>query len=234
MALITCRECKAQMSDQAAACPGCGFDYKGWKKKKTDERNGAIGLVALVIVGVVIWNPFGGSSSKATPQTAQAATVAQATEVPTRAATSTPAPVASPTPASIAPAIGQPVTEGNWQINFFTRPATWKQLGVSRYSKPTVAQGTFLVFQLEATNLHNVTSTLNTWDFKMTASDGRKFSTSSDGMIALIDYDAAKPLAMTDVQPGLKTRFSLVFDVDPSVTDYTLDFGKSRFAFTVR
>jgi hypothetical protein len=56
MALTTCNECQAQISDQAAACPKCGAPQRGTVTTQlTAKRYKGAQLVALLLmcVGVV-------------------------------------------------------------------------------------------------------------------------------------------------------------------------------------
>jgi len=57
MALISCPECKKEVSDQAAACPHCGYDlHKVEKEKKSEEKKSAtqFGCLMAIIAFVAI------------------------------------------------------------------------------------------------------------------------------------------------------------------------------------
>ena len=55
MALVECVECKAEVSDKAAACPKCGAPIKAAGQQKTQSVSAAQGcLYVLVLIGIVI------------------------------------------------------------------------------------------------------------------------------------------------------------------------------------
>lgn len=63
MAMITCPECKKEISSEASTCPSCGYDFSKAKKKK--NQNGcAIGCLAVIVIFIVLY--IIGSSSKNT------------------------------------------------------------------------------------------------------------------------------------------------------------------------
>ena len=54
MALVECGECKAEVSDKAAACPKCGAPIKAAEPPKTQSVSAAQGcLFVLVLIGLV-------------------------------------------------------------------------------------------------------------------------------------------------------------------------------------
>ncbi len=50
MALINCKECGKEISDQAQSCPSCGVPLK----KQPEKRSGMGIITALIIIGVII------------------------------------------------------------------------------------------------------------------------------------------------------------------------------------
>lgn len=60
MSLITCKECKKEVSDQADKCPGCGAKVP---KKLTVLQWVGVGLVVLIIIGIFSGNKNEGTAS---------------------------------------------------------------------------------------------------------------------------------------------------------------------------
>lgn len=52
MALISCPECKKQVSDAAEACPNCAYPIRKSSKAATQKKSKSL-LVPIIIVGVV-------------------------------------------------------------------------------------------------------------------------------------------------------------------------------------
>lgn len=55
MALIECPECKAQVSDQAKACPQCGYSLPKQPRLAPETRQGLAFIAVLVGVVLVAW-----------------------------------------------------------------------------------------------------------------------------------------------------------------------------------
>lgn len=53
MALMTCHECKAQVSSEAQTCPGCGATVRS-------KQNNLLGIIGAGIVVAGVWFYFGG------------------------------------------------------------------------------------------------------------------------------------------------------------------------------
>jgi hypothetical protein len=94
MAIITCRECRMQVSDQAASCPRCGHPQREQSvqytqpkaKQKSGMFQGFVVLCGLIIAGIYLANQMtggGDATAAATPPTAAPATAAPATAAPT-------------------------------------------------------------------------------------------------------------------------------------------------------
>lgn len=157
------------------------------------------------------------------------------TAAPTRpapAATSTSAPARS---ATVVPTSGPVLAAntgraGNWEIQFQKLDAA-KRLGGGVLAEKS-AQGIFVVVTMNAKNLHRETSTLNTWDFQLSSPQGLTYKSSNDGITALMGDEGPEVLwVAAQVQPGLSKTFRLVFDVDPSQPNYTLQAAGINFQF---
>lgn len=55
MALITCQECKKEISDQALACPQCGFPRVAPKKEKPKKKVSVFVLLVVFALGLFYW-----------------------------------------------------------------------------------------------------------------------------------------------------------------------------------
>jgi|GEM_PF-4239769 hypothetical protein len=53
MALIKCKECNKEISDNASQCPNCGYVYKKTKNKK--EKSSAFKIVIPIIVAIAVF-----------------------------------------------------------------------------------------------------------------------------------------------------------------------------------
>jgi hypothetical protein len=187
-----------------------------------------LGFIALIVVVAVVG---GGSKSNSASNTQQNTTAASA---PAQAAAAPQQPEKSDKPAPtpvVLPTVGGEAQSGGWKIGL-QKMDTASQLGQTKYTKGTAAQGEFVVLTVSATNLQKQTSTLNSWDFVLKTADGIAYKTSTEGSTALItDDNSAKPLYLTEeVQPGLTKTFRVVFDVNPSVNGYTLEAAGNKFA----
>jgi hypothetical protein len=105
--------------------------------------------------------------------------------------------------------IGQTVSLGGWEV-------TLVDFGPYDHfapSKPpaTKARGALVVADMQIKNLQNSTSNFTTNDFTLRAGDGREFK--PVGQTTMIDRGFT--ISQT-VQPGLRQRNRVVFDVDPN------------------
>jgi hypothetical protein len=56
MALVACKECGKEMSDQAAACPGCGAPPKPVSKKPATRKTSPVAwAAAFAIIAGLVW-----------------------------------------------------------------------------------------------------------------------------------------------------------------------------------
>jgi Domain of unknown function (DUF4352)/zinc-ribbon domain len=218
MALINCPECNAQVSDQAAACPHCGMPLgasagsrppapsRDQPRKKNDGTwrwiiGGAVG--AIVLGGLC--SAAANRGSQETTSGAPAATAAK--------------PAGPPTPTALA-GIGQKAQTGQWA-------AEVRSVETATRVSNTTAQGVFVIVTVAMTSLHQETSQLNPWDFTLKAPDGTTFSPSGDGGTAVAFTPGPPvPLLTVQVQPGLTVVLRVVFDVNPTIKQYTLEAAK--------
>ena len=77
------------------------------------------------------------------------------------------------------------------------------------------ADGTFVVVTLTIENKKSETKTFSDSAAKFVAKDGNKYSTDSDGTIAVMG-NSEEPLFLADMQPDLPKTGKLVFDVPPA------------------
>jgi hypothetical protein len=139
----------------------------------------------------------------------------------------TPTPTYPTATATVLPKVGESAQLGNWAIKL-TKVETAQVLGTQFLSKQ--AQGLFVVLTVSAANVHNQTSTLNSWDFQMLGAGDIKYKVSSDGSTVLLGDEPAVLWASEQIQPGLTKSFRLVFDVNPAVKNYVLEAAKIKFA----
>jgi hypothetical protein len=123
--------------------------------------------------------------------------------------------------------VGQSAQAGNWGITL-SKVETAQSLGSSVFRKQ--AQGIFVVLTIAAANLHNQTSTLNSWDFQMVGPGGTTYRASTDGSTAVLGDEPAVLWLTEEVQPGLTKSFRLVFDVNPATKNYVLQAAGIKFA----
>jgi hypothetical protein len=136
----------------------------------------------------------------------------------------TPAP---PTPV-VLPKVGDAAQSGSWGIGL-GKVETAKSLG-TQFSR-SQAQGIFVVLTVAAKNLHNETSTLNSFDFQMLGGPtGTTYKVSNDGSTALLGTEPEVLWLSAQIQPGLIKSFRLVFDVNPEVKSYVFEAAKIKFA----
>jgi hypothetical protein len=115
-------------------------------------------VMSVVTLGVSAAVPGGsGNSSSSSSQQAMAA-------APVLTQQSGQPHAAAPTPVAL-PTVGGEAQSGGWKIGL-QKMDTASQLGQSKYSKGTAAQGKFVVLTVSATNLQKQTSVLNDWDFQ--------------------------------------------------------------------
>jgi hypothetical protein len=118
MAIITCRECRMQVSDQAASCPRCGHPQREQSvqytqpkaKQKSGMFQGFVVLCGLIIAGIYLANQMtggGDATAAATPPTAAPGDATAATTPPTAAPGDA---TAAATPPTAAPATAAPAT----------------------------------------------------------------------------------------------------------------------------
>jgi hypothetical protein len=162
------------------------------------------------------------------PTTLAAAPKPQSTNIPTVAPTLAPTVVPTSPPTAIAlPKVGESAQLGNWAVNLM-KVETAQALG-SQFTRKQ-AQGVFVVLTLGVMNLHNQTSTLNSFDFQMLGPGGINYTVSNDGSTALLGQEPAVLWLSEQIQPGLAKGFRLVFDVNPAVKNYVLEAAKIKFA----
>lgn len=77
MALITCHECKEQISSEADSCPKCGA------KSKKSGGIGAGGVILAVVVGVIAFSCAGSGGGGSPPKTKSAAEIQADSELNT-------------------------------------------------------------------------------------------------------------------------------------------------------
>ncbi len=77
------------------------------------------------------------------------------------------------------------------------------------------ADGTFVTVTLTIENKKSETKTFSDSAAKFVTSDGKSYSTDSEGTIAVMGT-GEEPLFLTDMQPDLPTTGKLVFDVPPA------------------
>ncbi len=59
MALTTCKECNAEVSEKASSCPKCGYDFG----KVEEEQNMIIGFILMIVLVVGGWMWISSDSS---------------------------------------------------------------------------------------------------------------------------------------------------------------------------
>lgn len=168
---------------------------------------GCLGIVGLVVLMVVIAGLAG--TKKDPPQQI----VASGGQAPP-AAVSTAVPMGT---------VGDTVKAGNWELTLRQFDTYEKVAGKPLSAGTPKPQGTLLVADFSARNLHSATSNFTSNDFLLIAPDGRQFKTAS------VAIEKNFPFTQ-QVQPGLVTENRVVFDADPAVKEWTLKALGMQFA----
>jgi hypothetical protein len=176
------RQTPTQQAPQAAAGP----------EIESTAQARVAATVAIVDTAAARLPVTGGA---AVPTTVAVASKPQNATIPTVVPTAAPTaarptqqpavrPPATPTVVTL-PSVGESAQSGNWAVNLMkVEPA--QALG-TQFSRKQ-AQGIFVVLTVAAANLHNQTSTLNSWDFQMLGPSGVSYKFRVD--------------ALVDAQPG--------------------------------
>lgn len=94
----------------------------------------------------------------------------------------------------------------------------------------TQADGEFLIVRLLVRNESKETRTIGASQMEIIDSAGREFHTSSEGGTALVmSGDKSAEYILTEVQPGLEKRISIVFDVPPGSKNLKLKVPSGGF-----
>lgn len=94
----------------------------------------------------------------------------------------------------------------------------------------TDADGEFLIVRLLVRNESKATRTIGASQMEILDAAGREFRTSSEGGTALaMSGDKTAEFLMTEVQPGLEKRISIVFDVPPGAKNLKLKVPSGGF-----
>jgi hypothetical protein len=57
--LITCTDCKTEISDKAKTCPKCGAPVPNWLDKQSESMQSVLGLIVIVVIFfLLIWKFF--------------------------------------------------------------------------------------------------------------------------------------------------------------------------------
>ena len=75
------------------------------------------------------------------------------------------------------------------------------------------ADGTFVVVDLELTNLKNDTRTITSEAIKLVGGNGKTYDTDSDALFSVDDA-----LLLEEIQPDLTQKGTLVYDIPPTAT----------------
>lgn len=191
------------------------------------------GLVLFAALGAVLPGgdtaPAAGPAADA-PPASTATPGADATPAPTAEATAappaestpepTPAPTAQPTAtpeSGTSHAIGESfqVGSGAQAIQYTVASAsTTDHVGQGSFGED--ADGTFVVVELQMTNVGDESLDLSTTPFRLVDSQGREFEVDTDALIYLDDA-----IVFEQLNPGLEKRGLIVFDV-PAGSEYRL------------
>jgi hypothetical protein len=94
----------------------------------------------------------------------------------------------------------------------------------------TDADGEFLIVRLLVRNDSKETRTIGASQMEVIDAAGREFRTSSEGSTALtMSGDKSAEFLMSEVQPGLEKRISIVFDVPPGSKNLKLKVPSGGF-----
>lgn len=204
MALISCKECGKEISDQASSCPNCGFPVKEqlqqppWQPqpKSTQEKEKKKGskwwLIIVVIVGIfVLFKLVGGSPNNIT----QTASV-ESSKTDDRKYYN----------------MGQQVDVG--YMSYVAWQAKWSHRLSSNPYLDQKPNARYLIIQITARNNDKKARTIP--PFRLIDEDGAEYDTTSNAFI----LEGALGL-LDDLNPGVQKEGFIVFDV-PTHHDYKL------------
>lgn len=165
-----------------------------------------LGLIILGVVGALIGtNPSKSTTQHTEQQTTQAKLESESNRI-------------------VEVIIDNKKKRGAWvdeTIHVIERIEHRKRLG-NEFANET-ADGEFLIVRLIVRNDSKATRTIGASFMTIIDAQGHEFSTSSNGCMALaMGGDKSAELLLTEVQPGLQKKISVVFDIPPGLKNLKL------------
>jgi len=186
---------------QPAAAPTPGPEAKKKRKKWP-------WIVGAIVVIIVIAAVSGGGDKDKDSDAAPAASNNTSQSDNGAAAGDAAAPAAAPEPKKSGPGVGEEVRDGKFGFVVTSVESGVATVGDNPYLQKQ-AQGQFIVVHLDVTNTSNKPQTYFASNQKLIDAQGREFTPDEMAAINLTDNAAIGG----DINPGIKTSTTLVFDI---------------------
>ncbi len=191
-----CKSCQKEIDVKASKCPHCQADQRGWAKKHPILTGIIVLIIVFGVIGAMGSSSKGGSSNGGSNSN----TSTQSSSAKTGK-------------------VGETISDGDLS---FTVKSLDKASTVGNSFSQKTAQGIYYILAVEVKNNGKDTKTINSSDFKVVDSQGRKFDSSTDGQTAMEMESGSTSFFLQQVQPGLGVNGKIIFDLPKDATGLKL------------